>query len=404
MPDRDADQSPAPNFPFERAHPFDPPLKYAEARRSCPVMPVTLWNGKRSWIVTRLEHYRAVLLDRRFSGEFAHPDFPAITAARVVVDKQERAFVGMDDPRHQHYRRMFVKEFTAKRLERLRPKIREIATGLLDDMTARRPPLDLIECFATPLPALVMCELFGTPYSDHTYIMRLAAGRHGLKQSPEEAGRAARELVAYCRRLIEAKRNARSDDLLGRVIEEYVSAGALSESELADICAMILRAGHDTTANMIGLGTLALLEHPGELEKLRRRPELLRNAIEELLRYLSPVQFVPRRVALEDVEIGGERIRRGDGVFPLSSSANRDETVFPNPDGLDVERDASRHVAFGYGTHQCLGQALARLEMEVAFEQLFARLPGLRCALPISELAFKHDMQIHGVYRLPVTW
>jgi cytochrome P450 len=396
--------SDAPLFPFKRTRPIDPPDEYARARAERPVFPVTLWNGRRAWLLTRHEHFRAVLIDPRFSGEFARPDFPAVTQARVAIDKGERAFVGMDNPRHGHYRRMFTKEFTAKRMVALRPKIEAIAADLLDKMEQQGPPADLIEALAVELPALVMCELFGSPYEDHTFIMSCAAGRHGLKQSPEEAHRTARALVDYCLRLIATKEQTPADDMLSRVIEEHVLTGALSREDLAEICSMILRAGHDTTTNMIGLGTMLLLQHPDQLAALKRDEALVDNAVEELLRFLAPVQFAPRRVALEDVEIAGSLIRKGEGVFAISPSANRDEAVFAAPDSVDLSRDASQHLTFGYGIHHCLGQGLARIELQVVFAMLFKRFPNLNLAVPAHEIPFKDDMQIYGIYRLPVAW
>jgi cytochrome P450 len=393
-----------PLFPFSRRDPFNPPEAYAQARRDCPVAPVRLWNGQRAWLLTRLAQFRSVLQDRRFSGEFARPDFPAVTEARVAIDKAERAFVGMDNPRHQNFRRMFTREFSHKRMMALRPKVEAITADLLEKMACKGPPADLVEDLAVKLPSLVMCDLFGSPYEDHTYIMKCAAGRHGLTQSPAEAAQSAKDLVAYCRALIDRKERDPADDMLSRVIAEYVVPGTLGRDELADICSMILRAGHDTTTNMIGVGTLVLFEHPEQLAKLKANPALVERAVEELLRFVTPVQFAPRRVALEDVELCGANIRKGDGIFAVGPSANRDEEAFPDPDRLDLERDASQHVSFGYGIHQCLGQGLARIELHVAFNMLFARFPNLRLACRLDEVPFKFDSQIFGVYRLPVGW
>jgi cytochrome P450 len=393
-----------PLFPFKRTSPFHPPREYAEARRDCPVRPVRLWNGQQAWLLTRHRHLRDVLGDPRFSGEFARPDFPTVTEARLSIDKLERAFVGMDNPRHDHFRRMFTKEFTARRMLALKPEIEAITDGLLDAMERSGPPADLVEGLAVKLPSLVMCELFGSPYEDHTYIMKCAAGRHGLTQTPEAAAQSANDLVDYCRNLIAAKERAPGDDMLSRVIEDFVRPGELDREDLANICSMILRAGHDTTTNMIGIGTLLLLENPEQLARLRESPSLVDAAIEEMLRYASPVQFAPRRVALEDVPLENADIRKGDGVFALTASANRDEDVFPEPDRFDITRDARQHVAFGFGIHHCLGAPLARVELQVVFSRLIARFPRLRLAVPLTEVPFKYDSQIFGVYRLPVAW
>ena len=342
--------------------------------------------------------------DPRFSGEFANPKFPAVTAARVVVDKQERAFVGMDNPRHDHYRRMFTREFSTKRIMALRPRIAAIANRLIDDLMAQPQPADLVAAIAVPFPSLVMCDLVGSPYEDHKFIIECAVGRHGLLQTPAQAEQKARELADYFMRLIRRKEETPGDDMVSRIIEEHVRPGSLSREDFAEIGAMILRAGHDTTTNMIGLGTLVLLNHPEQAAAVRDNPDVVPGAIEELLRYLSPVQFVPRRVALEDVAIAGVVIRKGDGVFALNPAANRDPEAFPDPDKFDVHRDASHHLAFGFGIHQCLGQILARMELQVVFPLLLKRLPNLRMAAKEGEIRFKDDMQIYGVHNLPVAW
>jgi len=395
---------PAPDFPFHRTDPLHPPPQYALARATRPVLPVTLYDGRRAWLITRYEDMRAVTTDARFSGEFANPNFPAITPARRVVDKHERAFVGMDNPRHDHYRRMFTREFGTKRIFALRPRIEAIAHRLIDALMAQPEPADLVATIAVPFPSLVMCDLIGSPYEDHPFIIACAAGRHGLLQTPAEAEEKARALSAYFLRLIRRKEAEPGDDLVSRIIEEHVKPGNLSREDFAEIGAMILRAGHDTTTNMIGVGTLILLDHPDQAAAVRDNPDLVPGAVEELLRFVSPVQFLPRRVALEDVPIGAVVIRKGEGVFALNPAANRDPAVFPDPDRFDVHRDASRHVAFGFGIHQCLGQILARLELQVVLPLLLRRMPGLRVAAADGEIRFKDDMQIYGVHNLPVAW
>lgn len=393
-----------PRFPFRRVDPLQPPPQYAQVRATQPIYPVTLWDGRRAWIVTRYDDVRAVATDPRFSGEFANPGFPAVTEARVTVDKNERAFVGMDNPRHDHYRRMFTKEFGTKRIAALRPKIAAIADRLIDDLVAQPQPADLVATLAVPFPSLVMCDLVGSPYEDHQFIIECAAGRHGLLQTPAQAEQKARALADYFRELIRHKEATPGDDLVSRILEEHVKPGNLSREDFAEIGAMILRAGHDTTTNMIGLGTFILLRHPEQAAAVRDDESAVPGAIEELLRYVSPVQFVPRRVALEDVTMGGVTIQKGEGVFALNPAANRDPAVFPDPDRFDVHRDASRHVAFGWGIHQCLGQVLARTELTIVLPKLLQRLPKLRIAAREGEIRFKDDMQIYGVHNLPVAW
>ena len=395
-------------FPFARTCPFDPPPQYAVARAAGPVCAVTLWNGQRAWLVTRHAEIRAVLSDdKRFSGAMAHPSFPTVTAARVAVDKNERAFVGMDNPAHDAYRRLFTREFSVRRMQALKPAISAIAEQLIDELMAQGAqgaPVDLVPALAVKFPSLVMSALFGSPYEDHQFIIRCAVARHGLTQSVAEAESKARELAAYVRRLIDVKEQHPGDDMVSRIIEEHVKPGRLSRDDFAEIGAMILRAGHDTTTNMIGMGTLLLLQHEAMCQKLAANPALIEGAVEELLRLITPVQFSPRRVALEEVEIGGVTIPKGEGLFMLLASANRDEALFAEPDHFDVERDASQHLAFGFGIHQCLGQMLARYELHIVFEALLRRLPGLRLAVPLDHIRFKHDMQIYGVHNLPLRW
>ena len=399
-----SDHPALPRFPFRRADPLQPPPQYAQARTAQPILAVSLWNGKRAWLLTRYDDMRSVVTDPRFSGEFANPGFPTVTEARVVVDKDERAFVGMDNPRHDHYRRMFTKEFSTKRMIALRPKMAAIANRLIDALVAKPKPADLVATIAVPFPSLVMCDLVGSPYEDHRFIIECAAGRHGLLQTPAQAAQKARALADYFMRLILRKEKEPGDDLVSRVLEEHVRSGNLSREDFAEIGAMILRAGHDTTANMIAFGTLILLNHPEQAAAVRDQPEVVPAAVEELLRYISPVQFSPRRVALEDVAIGDVVIRKGEGVFALNPAANRDPAMFAEPDRFDVHRDASHHVAFGYGIHQCLGQILARIELQVVFPLLLQRLPNLRVAANAGEIRFKDDMQIYGVHNLPVVW
>ncbi len=394
----------APQFPFKRERAFDPPLLYARARESRPIFPVTLWDGRRAYLLTRYGHLRAVVLDPRFSGEFGRADFPAVTEARVAIDKQERAFVGMDNPQHDHYRRMLSGEFTVKRMLALKPRIEQITNELIDDMLSCSPPVDFITALAQKFPALVMCDLFGSPYEDHEFIMACAAGRHGLSQTPEQARTSAQALVEYAAQLIAKKIRRPGNDMISRIVDEYVKPGKLSVEEFAHIGAMLLRAGHDTTANMIALGTLLLLQTPAQLTALRHDWSLIDAAVEELLRYLSPVQFAPRRVALEDVEIDGIVIKKGEGVFGLTPAANRDPTMFQDPDRFDVRRNAGNHCAFGYGIHQCLGQMLARFELRTVFPALFQRIPTLELAVPVIEIRFKDDSQIYGIYAMPVRW
>lgn len=392
-------------YPFKRSCPLHPPEAFRQARQEQPVLPVRLWNGERAWVLTRQQEIRQVLADdERFSGRFGQPGFPTITEARVAVDRNERAFVGMDNPDHDRFRRMFTQEFSVRRMLALQPRITEIAESLIDQMIAAGPPQDLVPMLAVKFPSLVMSLLFGSPYEDHEFIITCAAARHGLTQSVGEAERRARELAAYVGRLIDQRLADPRDDMVSRIIAEHVRPGHLSRDEFAEIGAMILRAGHDTTTNMISMGTLLLIRDPALRARLIDQPGDLRAAVEEMLRFVSPVQFSPRRVARVDVEIAGVPIRAGEGLFLSLVSANRDEAVFADSDRLDIDRDNTRHLTFGFGIHQCLGQVLARIELQALFRALLAKLPALELAVPFESIRFKDDMQIYGVRNLPIRW
>ena len=393
-----------PAFPLRRAAPLEPPALYGWARAHRPVLPVRLWNGKRAWLITRHDDFKALLQDQRLSGSFAHPSFPAITAAREQVDRQNRTFRGMDNPRHHYFRRMLTKEFSVKRVAQLRPMIDATAAALVDALQRRGPPADIVEDFAIKLPGIVLCELMGAPHDDHPFLRQCVAVRHGMNQTPGAVEHAAGDLFRYVLGLVEKKKTAPGDDLLTRLYTEQVATGALSVDELVDIGAEILMAGFDTTANTIALGVYLFLCHPDQIARLRSDPGLIEGAVEEVLRYLSPNQFSPRLVALEDIDLRGEKILAGEGLFLLNAAANRDPGVFQDPDVFDIGKDAALQVALGYGIHQCLGQMLARAELQAAYLGLLTRLDGLRLAVPEEELRFKTDMQMYGIYHLPVTW
>jgi cytochrome P450 len=312
----------------------------------------------------------------------------------------------MDDPEHARLRRMVTAPFAIKRVEALRPAIQRIVDDLIDAMLAGPNPVDLVHAFALPVPSLVICRLLGVPYADHDFFQR-AARRLLNRDTPVGEQLAAQDqLMTYLTDLAAEKLAQPGDDLLSRLAVEQLKSGSLSPVELASMGSLLLTAGHETTTNMIALGTLALLQHPDQLAVLRDAddPALIADAVEELLRYLTIVQSGLRRVALADIEIGGDVIRAGDSViFPIDL-ANRDEHVFADPDRLDLHRRARGHLAFGFGVHQCLGQPLARVELQVVYGTLYRRIPTLRLALDLDEVPFKHDSAVYGVYELPVSW
>jgi cytochrome P450 len=392
-----------PAYPMRRDCPFDPPPELGRMRAEDPVTRVRLWDGSRPWLITGYADQRAVLADHRFSADVRRPGYPHVTAASQARRRRSRAFISMDEPEHGRYRKMLTGTFMIKRVEALRPRIQRIVDDLIDAMLADGPPADLVSAFALPVPSLVICELLGVPYADHDFFQRCSRVLVSSRSTPEDAVAAADELKDYLVRLLARKADDPADDLLSRLVVEQ--AETMTRSQLADMAVLLLVAGHETTANMIALGTLTLLQHPDQLAELRAGdPALVASAVEELLRYLNIVHSGRRRVAVEDVEIGGRLIRAGEGVIVATDSGNRDATAFPDPDVLDIHRRARHHVAFGYGVHQCLGQPLARVELQVVYGTLYRRVPTLRRAVPLEEIRFKHDMLVYGVHELPVSW
>src|SRR5690606_6419532 len=344
------------SFPIQRRCPFAPPPEYDRLRTEEPVSKVRLPAGGTAWLATRYEDVRTVLSSPAFSADGTRPGFPAILPGQAQVLRRP-PFIRMDPPQHGFYRRMLIQEFTHKRVKAMRPGIQAAVDRLLDDLLAAAPPVDLVEAFALPAPSLVICQLLGVPYEDHAFFQSRSRAAVSRTSTPEQFATALGELRAYMDGLITRKQRDPGDDLISRLATEQLEpAGELAREDLLMMCLMLLNAGHETTANMISLGTAALLEHPDQLAALRSDPALLPGAIEELLRYLSIADLVTARIAAEDTELGGAAIRAGDGVFALLAAADWDPEVFPEPERLDVGRGDRRHVAFGYGVHQCLGQ------------------------------------------------
>ncbi len=397
-----------PAFPMSRDCPYHPPAGYSRLAEQGPLSRVRLYDGREVWVVTGHAETRGLLVDPRLSSDRSRPDFPVLVprmaAARLT------ALVGMDPPEHDVQRRMLIGSFTVRRVNGLRPSIRRIVDERIDAVLAKSGsgPVDLVPEFALPVPSTVICELLGVPYEDHEFFeeqtrrMLLATG------TADQAAAASAALVDYFDRLTEEKLSggegrARKGGLLDELAEDRVRTGELSRADASAIAMFLLVAGHETTANMIGLSILTLLEHPAELARLREDPGLLPGAVEELLRFLSVADEL-QRVAAADIEVGGVLIREGEGVYLPNAAANRSAEVFPDPDVLDVGRDARRHLAFGYGVHQCIGQNLARAEVEIALGQLITRIPTLRLAATVEELGTKAGGSVQGVRRLPVEW
>ncbi|WP_225094928.1 cytochrome P450 [Streptomyces sp. CoH27] len=397
---------PVPEFPMPRAArcPFDPPPALAELQRQGPLAKVRQWDGSESWLVTRYAEQRALLGDPRVSADPDRPGYP--TKARPAAGEGKLSFIMMDDPEHARLRRMVTAPFAVKRVEALRPTVQRIVDGLIDDLLAGSGPADLVESFALPIPSLVICALLGVPYDDHAFFQDRTRTMVHREATPEQRGEASREVAGYLAGLIGARLDQPADDLLS-ALAGRVTAGELTRRQATEMALLLLIAGHETTANMIALGTLALLQHPDQLALLREQsddPAFVAGAAEELLRYLHITHLGRRRAVTEDIEIAGQVIKAGEGLIMVNEIGNRDPEAFPDPDRLDLTRDARRHVAFGFGVHQCLGQPLARMELQVVYGTLYRRIPTLRLAGALRDVPFKHDAFIYGVHELPVTW
>ncbi|MGA5363404.1 cytochrome P450 [Streptomyces purpurascens] len=405
MADTLAGTAAVPEYPMARAAgcPFDPPPDLTAQQGEGRLVKVRLWDGSAPWLVTRYEDQRALLLDPRVSADITRPGYPLQVAAGG--GENNASFILMDDPEHARLRRMVTAPFAIKRVEAMRPGVQKIVDDLIDDMLAESGPVDLVEAFALPVPSLVICQMLGVPYEDHDFFQENSRLLIKRDAAMEDRMTAHGRLIAYLDELMGEKMARPAGDLLSGLVER-VRSGELSRSESARMGVLLLIAGHETTANMIALGTLALLEHPEQLALLRDTddPKRVAAAVEELLRYLTIVHNGRRRAALEDIEIGGQVIRAGEGMVMPNDLANRDPAAFADPDRLDLRRDARRHIAFGFGVHQCLGQPLARMELQVVYSTLYRRIPTLKLAAPVESLPFKHDGSVYGVYELPVTW
>ncbi|MBB5953820.1 cytochrome P450 [Saccharothrix tamanrassetensis] len=391
-----------PALPTERApdRPFDPPGGLAELRERSPLSRLTYPDGHQGRLVTSHALVREVLADPRFSAraELRHIPIPGVPSAEHPQPAPPGNFSAMDPPGHTRYRRLLTGQFTVRRMRRLTERLREITAEHLDAMDRHGPTADLVEAFAQPIPAQMICELLGVPYADRARFQAHTVELSRLGASHEEMTAAYLAVLEFVRDLVAAKRSSPTDDMLSDL-----STTELTDEELVNIGFTLLGAGLDTTANMIALSVFALLRHPDQLAALRAEPNLTDHAVEEMLRYLSIIPFTVR-VALEDVELAGELIKAGETVTVSIPAANRDPERFPDPDTLDLLRPPGSHVAFGHGIHQCLGQQLARVELQVALPALLTRFPGLRLAVPAEEVAMRADMLIYGVHRLPVTW
>ncbi|MFE9411108.1 cytochrome P450 [Streptomyces sp. NPDC006704] len=386
-------------YPFNTADGLRLADAYERARELPGLLRVQLPYGEPAWLVTRYADARLVLGDQRFSrAEAALHDEPRQSEGRTVS-----GILGMDPPDHTRLRSLVARAFTVRQVEKLRPQVRELITSLLDDLEEAGPPADLVDTYALPLPVAVICQLLGVPTEDRPRFRvwsDAALSTSSLTAEEFEANR--EELRAYMRELIAVHREDPQDDLMTALIEARDGRDRLSELELVDLCVTILVAGHETTASQIPNFTLTLLENPDQLARLRARPELVVNAVEELLRFVPLGSGAGQaRYATEDIEVGGTLVRAGTPVLVAAGAANRDALRFSAPGVLDITRDGNQHLGFGHGVHHCLGAPLARLELQEALSALITRFPGLKLA---GDVTWKSEMLVRGPRVMPVAW
>lgn len=379
--------------------PLAPPAEF-ESWRDEPGLRRATWNGQTVWSVSRYQDIRAALVDPRLSAQTL-PDLatPSDDESAPVV------FARIDDPEHHRLRRMMTSQFTFRRCEAMRPQIQDLVDHYLNAMIETGPPAEIVRDFALPVPSLVIALLLGVPTEDLELFQHNTAAGLDVNSTEEQRVRGFGEMYAYIQQLVARKERDPGDDLISRLLTDYVATGQLTRDTVAVNAVIMMQAGHETTANMISLGTVALLENPDAFQTLGEADDnaVIGRVVEELMRYLSIVHAQVDRIALEDLTLGGQLIRAGERVLMNLPAGNWDTAFAADPEKFDIQRNVRGHLGFGYGTHQCIGANLARVEMQVAFSTLARRLPGLRLAVPADELSFK-DADIYGMKTLPVTW
>jgi cytochrome P450 len=390
-------------YPFSRIR-LEADPQYAELRRNEPVCRVQLPYGPPAWLVTDYQLAKAVLGDARFSRAAAvGRDNPRATAADIT--QVAESVLNMDPPEHTRIRKLVGKAFTPRRVEELRPRAAEIASGLLADMIAAGPPGDLVSCFSFALPVIVICELLGIPEGDrHMFRSWADAIVSTTNTTPVQEQDAYLHLVGYMADQFAERRAHPADDLLTGLVLAREDDDRLSESELLILALALLVAGHESTSHQITNMTYTLLTHPAQLQQLRQQPELLPAAVEEMLRFNVFASAINPLIATTDVQLGDVLVRTGEPVLCSRSSANRDENIFSRPDELDFTRGPNPHLAFSYGPHHCIGANLARMELQVALGTILSRLPGIRMAVPEESLTWHDSTIMRGLTAFPIAW
>ncbi|HEY4023807.1 MAG TPA: cytochrome P450 [Pseudonocardiaceae bacterium] len=388
--------------PWARTDQFDPPSIFDTLRAERPLAQMVYPDGHVGWIVSSYELVREVLSDPRFSHSCEVGHFPVTHQGQVIPTspKIPGMFIHMDPPDHTRYRRMLTGEFTVRRTSRLAARVEAVAAEQIEVMGAHGAPADLVETFAKPLVLRVLSETVGLPYDERDRYVPAVTLLHDAEADPAETAAAYAQTGAFFDEIIERRRQQPQDDLISTLIAD----GGLTPEELRNMVTLMLFAGYETTESALAVGAFALLHHTDQLAALRAAPAKLDAAIEELLRYLTVNQYHTYRTALEDIKLNGELIKEGDTVTVSLPAANRDPAKFECPAKLDIDRETSGHVAFGFGVHQCLGQNLARVELRAGLTALLRAFPELRLAVAVEEVPLRLQGSVFAVRELPVSW
>jgi cytochrome P450 len=397
-----ADLAGAP-LPAPRRCPYAPPGFYTETRSSGRPRRGTIWDGSNPWLVATHRQVKQVLADPRVRADVTDPAFPNVDPAQPQT--QGDIFFRQDGDEHLPIRRILNPDFAVTQVERWRPRIEQLVDQAIDALLTQPRPVDLVKHFALPIPTMAICEVLGVDLADSSTVSRATHLMTDMEAPAEAKVAAMGEMSDLIGRHARDKEEHPDGRLLSRLVNWHVPSGELTFDQAVRLGMVVIGAGHETTANMLGLSVLALIKHPDQRDTLLSDPDTYAApCAEEMLRWWTIVQTEPRRFAQEDIEVGGQTIKAGEGIICSLAAADRDPAVFTSPDELDVTRPRRAHLAFGHGAHQCLGQNLARSELQVALPRLFQRLPGLCLAVPEEELRLRDSHIVYGLYELPVTW
>ncbi|QNP68031.1 cytochrome P450 [Streptomyces roseirectus] len=391
-------------LPYQRDQrcPYDPSPALRHAQREEPVTRYRMADGRDIWVVTRYDDVRDVLTDDRLSSALTPLTLMVPGVDDTGLEISPGSFVNMDPPHHTRLRRTVAGGFTARRMRELTPRLEQIAETCLDDLERKGPGTDFLTAFANPFPLLAICELLGLTDDQRADYLALTERAPGLAATEEEALSLVADAHRFMSDVVTAQRAHPGDGMIGMLARDH--GDDLTDAEIVGIANMHLTAGYDTVAATLGLGLLALLDHPDQFALLRDDPAVLDTAVDELMRYLSVISATGGRTATEDIELRGVTIKKGEYVVPALAAANRDPDHFPDPDRLDLTRPQSQQVGFGHGLHRCPGAAMTLIEMKVGFTALLRRFPTIRLAVPREEIAFRGYNMVHGALAIPVAW